>query len=220
MTPAVAPGAPTGVNATAANESAAVTWSAPTSNGGSAITGYAVTAAPGGATCSWTTGPLSCTVAGLTNGTAYTFTVKATNAIGAGAASNPSTPVIPIRFTDVPAGSPFFADIEWMATSGITTGYPDGTFHNGDPVRRQAMAAFLYRFSGKPNGDHPTCAVAPYTDVPITAPFCGEIAWMKTTGITTGYPDGSFKPAAAVQRQAMAAFLHRLFNLLHPTPDP
>ena len=106
--------------------------------------------------------------------------------------------------------NPFRADIEWMVSVEITTGYPDSSFHPTEAVARQAMAAFLYRFKGTPNGTHPTCLVAPYTDVPVTAPFCGEIAWMKSTGITTGYPGGTFHPGDVVQRQAMAAFLHRL----------
>ena len=70
-----------------------VSWSAPGSDGGSPITGYTVTASPRGASCTWTSGPLSCVVAGLTNGTDYTFTVSATNAAGSGDASIPSAAV-------------------------------------------------------------------------------------------------------------------------------
>ena len=93
--PATAPGAPTGVSATAADTTATVTWSAPASNGGSAITAYTVTASPGGATCTDSMPPLSCTVTGLTNGQAYTFVVTATNAIGTSAPSSPSNSVTP-----------------------------------------------------------------------------------------------------------------------------
>ena len=90
-----APGAPTGVSATAGDGSAEVTWTAPADHGDGAITAYTVTSDPDGATCVWTSGPLSCTVPGLTNGTAYTFTVTATNDFGIGLASDPSAPVIP-----------------------------------------------------------------------------------------------------------------------------
>ncbi len=90
-----APGAPTAVTATAGRTSANVAWSAPASDGGAAIVGYTVTASPGGATCSWTSGPLACTVPGLTGGMSYTFTVTATNAAGVSAASVASEPVTP-----------------------------------------------------------------------------------------------------------------------------
>ena len=48
-------------------------------------------------------------------------------------------------FTDVSPSSPFASDIDWMAKTGITTGYSDGTFRPGNAVTRQAMAAYLHR---------------------------------------------------------------------------
>jgi len=108
------PGAPTDVAATPGNAQATVTWDAPASDGGLAISSYTVTAADsttpanGGETCSATT--TSCTVFGLTNGNSYTFTVTATNADGTGSPSSPSSSVIPTVLT-------------WSAPSSIDPGY-------------------------------------------------------------------------------------------------
>jgi Fibronectin type III domain len=88
------PGRPTAVTAIAGAGTASVTWTAPAS-GGKPITAYTVTSSPDGKTCA-TTGATSCTVSGLRNGTKYTFTVTATNDVGTGLPSNPSTPVTPI----------------------------------------------------------------------------------------------------------------------------
>ncbi|HEV7307776.1 beta strand repeat-containing protein, partial [Ensifer sp.] len=90
---AVAPGAPTAATATALDTSADVSFVAPAFNGGSAITGYTVTSSPGGFTATAVSSPIS--VSGLTNGTSYTFTVTATNSVGAGPASGASNAVTP-----------------------------------------------------------------------------------------------------------------------------
>jgi uncharacterized repeat protein (TIGR02543 family) len=83
---AVKPGAPVNVTASSnGNQQSVISWSAPSTNGGSAITGYTVTANTGG-TC--TTSTLSCTISNLANGTAYTFTVTATNSVGTSVASS------------------------------------------------------------------------------------------------------------------------------------
>ena len=92
-----APSAPQGVGAIPATSEALVSWSAPASNGGSPITGYTVTPYVGstaGTPVQVGASATSATITGLTNGTAYTFAVSATNSVGTGApgTSNAVTP--------------------------------------------------------------------------------------------------------------------------------
>ncbi len=87
------PGVPQTVKAVAGNAQATVTFDAPVSDGGSPVTGYIITSAPGGITATGSTN--SITVTGLTNGTTYTFTVKAVNVAGEGSESAPSNQVTP-----------------------------------------------------------------------------------------------------------------------------
>jgi hypothetical protein len=80
------PGAPFGVAAIGAHTVAVVSWFGAVSLG-SPITAYTATAAPGGKTCTWTSGPLTCTITGLVDRTTYSIQVTATNTSGTGPAS-------------------------------------------------------------------------------------------------------------------------------------
>lgn len=116
------PGAPTGVSATASNAQAVITWVAPSITGDTAITSYTITASPGGATATWVSGPLTATMTGLTNGTAYTFTVSATNSGGTGPDSSPSSAVTPATIPSAPTsvvatGGDTTAVVTWVAPS-------------------------------------------------------------------------------------------------------
>jgi hypothetical protein len=108
------PGAPITVIAVAGNAQATVSFTAPGS-GGSAITGYVVTSIPaGGIDVNAGSIATTHTVTGLTNGTSYTFTVRATNGIGTGPPSAPSNSVIPFA----PAFPLVPSNIIYVARSG------------------------------------------------------------------------------------------------------
>lgn len=83
LTPGL-PDAPTGLTASAGSGSVTLNWTAPSANGGSAITGYLVTYSSTGAITTVSPSPTTTTtrVSGLTTGTTYTFTVKTQNANG------------------------------------------------------------------------------------------------------------------------------------------
>ena len=88
VVPATIAGSPTNVVGSAGNGQVSLTFTAPTSNGGSAVTGYTATSSPGGVTGASVGSATSIIVSGLTNGVSYTFTVTATNGAGSGAASS------------------------------------------------------------------------------------------------------------------------------------
>lgn len=142
-------------------------------------------------------------IAGLVLAMAATLGV----AVGAGISSEMPQAAAAQEFRDVPASHPFHDDISWLAGQGITTGWPDGTFRPSESVSRAAYAAFLYRMSGKPSFTPP--AVSPFRDVSTKHQFYKEISWLASVKVTTGWPDGTFRPEAKITRDAMAAFMYR-----------
>jgi len=111
------PDAPTIGTATAGNASISVTFTAPSNVGGGAITGYTAFSSPGSIVGTGTSSPI--TISGLSNGTAYTATVVATNAYGTGpasAASNSATPAIPSGSQSYTTAGSY----SWVAPAGVT----------------------------------------------------------------------------------------------------
>jgi len=133
------PDAPTIGTATAGDTQATVSFTAPSSNGGSAITSYTATSNPGGITGTISqSGSGSITVTGLTNETAYTFTVTATNAIGTSAASDASSSVTPATIPDAPT------------ISGVTSGSTEATISFTAPSSNGGSAITSYTATSSP----------------------------------------------------------------------
>lgn len=134
------------------------------------------------------------------------------------------TPPAKSPFTDVSPSHTFYKHIAWLSEQKISTGYvlPGGRaeFRPGQPVLREQMAAFLYRYSGgSPNPDwvDPSEDWYYFNDVRRGHTFRTEINWLAETGITTGYgtwPHASYRPSEPVLREQMAAFLYRLVEAL------
>jgi hypothetical protein len=147
--PMVAPGAPTIGTARGGDTKARVNFTAPSYNGGSAVTGYTVTATDqsnslnGGQTAEGTS--TSIAVTGLTDGDSYTFTVTATNAVGTGVPSGPSNAVVSDPLPSVssispPAGPLVGGQAITITGTGFTTG-DTVEIGQGDGLQSSAIAA-------------------------------------------------------------------------------
>lgn len=145
-TPRTTPSAPNGITVSQSPTGAVVSWTAPTSNGGSAITGYTATAysASTGGTVSGTactTAGLTCTITGLTNGTTYYVSAVATNAAGSGPATSPRVSVIPAALPGAPTINTITA-----ADARLSVAFTAGSSDENAPV-----TSYQYTLDGGTN---------------------------------------------------------------------
>jgi Fibronectin type III domain len=181
--PSSLPGAPTGVTATPGESQASVSFTPPASDGGSGIIYYTVTSDPGGITVSGPSSPIIIT--GLTNGVSYTFTVKATNGVGTGPASDPSNSVTPapstVSLTVAGAAGTSGGAITdsgsincSIDSDGLTSGNCSQNFAAGSPVTltaTPAVAGSSVSWSGCTISTGDTCSITLYTNATVTASF-------------------------------------------------
>lgn len=123
-------------------------------------------------------------------------------------------------FVDVPPGTMFYDEIEWVAANGVSTRWEVAPgvreYRPVSPINRDAMAALLYRLAGSPEF---TPTGQSFVGVPPGTQLYREIEWLAAEGISTGWTVGStreFRPVQPINRDAMAAFLYRFAGDLPP----
>ena len=236
-----APGAPTDLTATPGDSQVTLSWAAPTLDGGSAVRSYRVTSAPGGRTCT-TTGALSCTVTGLTNGITHAFSVTAANDVGPGPASLTITalPVAPPPPSDDRGSTTAVEPTEPTEPAGLAPcPSPALPFDDTRSVIALADIACIYGLgittgtsatTYDPDGLVDRNQMASFLarlwratgqDCPTpTLPFTdidtvisrADIACIYGLGITTGTSTTTYSPHGLVDRNQMASFLARLWR--------
>ena len=115
-------------------------------------------------------------------------------------------------FRDVTPGTPHYREICWLAESGVSRGFGDGTFRPYATVVRQDMAAFLRRLSSWAGNDVSGVGPSPFSDVRDgdEANHADDVCWLAANGVSTGFPNGTFGGMRDVTRCDMAAFLRRM----------
>lgn len=184
------PGAPREVAiARAARTEISVTWVAPESDGGAAVTGYTATAtATGESTVTCTSTGLSCTLTGLKAGTSYAISVAGANSAGTGALSaaqsltpgeKPSAPGVPSAV----AGNGE-ATVTWAAptdTGGPAISKYTVTSNPGSKTCTPTAGALSCKFTGLTNGTSYTFAVTATNEI-------GESPASTSAAIVPAYP--------------------------------
>ena len=187
-----APGAPATLNAADANSAAlTVSWTAPATDGGAAVTTYTASATDGTDTFTCTSSGLSCQVKGLDYDTDYTVTVTAENTAGPGpikqtlirTATDPSltcTTGQVAKWTsdawacaaDADTGGDYSESgyassaVTWAQGNGLTSASPDGA------VTRGEVLTILQRYNNALAGNYAT----PMSKQPMSAATSGECA--------------------------------------------
>ena len=116
-----------------------------------------------------------------------------------------------VSFSDVPDGAWYADAVETLASLGMFTGYPDGTFHPNSTITRAEFAAAALSFA-----DMAPSARCSFPDVSAQDWFYPYVASAAEYGWIGGYPDGSFRPSGSITRAEVAVIVN---HMLGRTPD-
>ncbi len=111
-------------------------------------------------------------------------------------------------FKDVSTNEWYCPYVDAIKIAEVTQGVGGGYYNPEGYVTRAQMAAFLSKALDLDT--HP-CKSKPFSDVPTSAWYCPYVQAIKEVHLTTGYPDGTYKPDNYVSRAEMAVFLERGF---------
>lgn len=179
------------------NGAATVTFTAPTWTGGLPITGYTVTSSPGGYTGTGSSSPI--TVAGLQSNTNYTFTVRATNAIGQSAASAASNSILATTVPQAPTIG---------TATDLGTGTSVSVAFTGNATGGKAVST--YTATSSPSSITGSSASSPITVSGLTAgtAYTFTVTATNANGTSTASAaSNSVTPAVPVSFESIATFL-------------
>ena len=143
--------------------------------------------------------------------------VYISRALAGGEASVPTGPAT-ATFNDVPTDHWAFKYVEYAVANSIVGGYDPVTYRPSDLVDRGQMAVFIARAIVTPPGDeglagYPPPATATFSDVPTDFWAYKYVEYIAAEGVSTGYGDGTYRPDVIVNRDAMAVYVQKAFEL-------
>ena len=115
-------------------------------------------------------------------------------------------------YKDVITDDPNFIFINYLSSVGMLQGFPDGSFRPGSGLTRGEAAALMAKTAGLKPMEGKTV----FKDVGPKHWAAASITAAKNAGLLTGYPDGTFRPQAALTRAEAITLLLKLSQ----QPDP
>ncbi len=114
-------------------------------------------------------------------------------------------------FPDVATGSYCDKAVKWAAANGITAGGKDGNFKPNDPITREQLATFLYRYNNYKGYQVAKQAdLSKFSDGASVASYAKDaLSWANGVGLVNGTSDGRLNPSGGATRGQAAAILHR-----------
>ena len=91
-------------------------------------------------------------------------------------------------------------------------GYPDGTVQPNGQITRAEATTIFFRLLTDDVRDENLTKTNRYSDVAATSWYNTAVSTLSSMGIITGYPDGTFRPNAAITRAEFAAIAARFDN--------
>lgn len=109
------------------------------------------------------------------------------------------------KFKDVAKSDWFYDSVNYAVENGLMVGTAEDTFSPQTPITRAMIVTMLYRLEGEPTVE----GESPFSDTVARAWYIYPVMWANKHGIVEGYPDGTFKPDAAITREQFASILYR-----------
>lgn len=138
-----------------------------------------------------------------------------------GTASAQVTPLLR-PFKDVPSTHPNYESILYLQANGIVQGQPDGSYWPESTINRAEFTKIIVASLAKPAVIETCLADRPvlFTDVSEDQWYAKYICIAKKFGMAYGNPDGSYRPAYAINFAEAATLIARNFNLEPQVPKP
>lgn len=125
-------------------------------------------------------------------------------------------------FKDVPDGQWYSDAVAWMKEANLTNGQGNNEFGTNDPINREALATFMYRYWMEKGGDGENYGnygtFDGYTDYEKVSDWARKpLLWAIKYPIISGKAGAKLDPQGKATRAEFAAMLHRYID---PAPLP